>query len=134
MTRAHGVEDFAFHVGGAVGDHRPVQGEQHAVERQRPPDGGDHLVAQPEEGVVRRGAARPGGQAHQADDLGTLRPGAQRLDEAAELVGVGHALDEVGAAADAESSKSRRVVGSGLKVLVSCQSWPTAMRMSPPIV
>src|SRR5438552_7240055 len=27
------------------------------------------------------------------------------------------------------ASKSARVVGSGLKVLVSCQSWPMAIRM-----
>ena len=55
----------------------------------------------------RRRPARPGRQAHQADDLRPLGPAPQRLDEAAQLVGVGHAARPARRRAGRRTPRSR---------------------------
>src|SRR5439155_1319863 len=49
--------------------------------------------------------AGPRRETNKSDDFWTLRPVTQRLNEAAQFIGVGHALDHVGAAEHAELFK-----------------------------
>src|SRR5262249_60471320 len=63
----------------------------------------------PGQRVGGREGGGPGRQADQAGEFGRLRPGGQRLDEAARLVDVGEAFDDLVAAQHAEGVE----VGAG---------------------
>ena len=123
-------QNVPFDVRMAVGRQCAVQCQQHAIDRHGPLKRADHFVPQPLERLGRRPPAGPGGQPHQADDLRLLGPLTQRLDEAAQLVSLGHfARRAASPRRTPNDSKSARVVASGLSVFVSCQSWPMAMRI-----
>ena len=79
--RAHALDHVAFDVVVAVRDHRAVQAEQHAVQRQR----GTHLAQDfvAHEFIVRAvgGAGRAGGEAAPLDQGEAFRRGAPAGDE-----------------------------------------------------
>ena len=74
---AHALQQVAFAIVVAVGDHRAVQAEQHHVDRQRRAQVGEQLVAQRFLGGARRRAARLGAGDHALDELPALLLAAQ---------------------------------------------------------
>ena len=94
--RADRLQDAARHVGVVDGRLRPVQGEQHPVDRARAQRPHGHLDQLGQQAGGER-PARPGDRPAQADPLHRAAEDLRQLREPGQLAHVAVALDDVGA-------------------------------------